>query len=1116
MSCGCNKTTLQGKKYCQDCMPDEYHWLVPVSKEPDPFLMDRHHAYIMPNNTIYVLSHDRTQAIDISGNDIDLTPYALKTELANKITELNQKLTTGSVNLALGTQNERQIKTDGEVNYLWKLSEKISDYGLKKSQNLTISAEISPVTYKRQKFKLWAKEYLEFFLHNKGVNDKLTVNELGLVGGAFTHADPKTSYTPPYTSSSEAQILVIRGMLRNYITTKDESYLDTATFLTNGLLNHYYPSATIPLEPDPNWVPHWLVNVNKPFRSREWRIDGVAEFVNGKATFSSPEVIRVWSVRSMDSTLLRDWSPDEPIVGTKYKIRNTNVLWGQSKVEIELEENYSGQALVVYTAETGRIIEVGEKCEAFPVWRPLDEGEIACAVDVLPWALDAFNLWYEITKEEKWLRAVESTKKAIVEASDVTNIEYYLKAPKSGEILTDGITSFSEKSPKETYTNENGIIRIDYSASPGEAIIGTWAGDKVEFSHNKWLSIKAESDKPLRARVLIDETSPYTPDTRWYSEINLSGNGPQVIDLYPEDFYHSDDIVWGKQYGRTSNGSALASENSSVVNTDIVDSGKEVTKLVLTRGDEGGWLGWAQFMLNLFGYTKPFAIRYKSDDEVNFVVNAPNDIKHVAKLEPTGGEYVTMEFTPDSFSPAYFFDTYDSMVIEGVNNTSTIYIEYIGNKEDYNKNFFTSVSFSYSGSDSAVVKLSYIKPEPTRTPLKYAPYLMPFDFHLINYKVSSLRGAIYTGYQAPWIYQQGVYPNINEALTTNLTFLKDSQDAYLDLQGQDGFFAPIYWWNYRDDYGQNEPDTFGIVGNWGDVWGGFQYRTISDVARVFDKDPSNKLAHDIFVRFIKGIDNYWLDTFTGFPTAFVIGKAPYNDQLDSQMVSNFLRSLIYGWECNILTQDERLLVKKLANKAFSLLEHYRIPVKLFDSTMEGTWSPNKANEEWFGYWGGELLDLMSLAQSSSLFTDTYPVSNNTSSITFHIDSPNVTLFTEPIQVVKGRFDKTFPIPTELIDLVLDGQKLGVSITTSPTQIVSFKRLKLEIDDKSIDYSRATEEYVYKDDLDRVESTVMGITTSLQSNKADKSSVDYTIGKLKEEINNLNTLVSKILNVNNKD
>ena len=222
MNCGCNKITLQGKKYCQDCMLDEYHWLVPVSKEPDPFFMDRHHAYIMPNNTIYVLSHDRTQAIDISGNDIDLTPYVLKTELANKITELEGKYEVGAVNLALGTQRERHIKTDGEVNYLWKLSEKISDHGLKEGQNLTVSAEINPIMDIKQKFNLWAKEYLEFFLHNKGVNDKLTVNELGLVVGAFTHDDPKTSYTPPYTSTSEAQILVIRGMLRNYITTKDE------------------------------------------------------------------------------------------------------------------------------------------------------------------------------------------------------------------------------------------------------------------------------------------------------------------------------------------------------------------------------------------------------------------------------------------------------------------------------------------------------------------------------------------------------------------------------------------------------------------------------------------------------------------------------------------------------------------------------------------------------------------------------------------------------------------------------------------------------------------------------------------------------------------------------
>ena len=65
MSCGCNKTNLKGTQYCQECMPDEFHWLVPTNGEPDPFFMDRHHAYIAPNNEVYVLSHDRTRALGL-------------------------------------------------------------------------------------------------------------------------------------------------------------------------------------------------------------------------------------------------------------------------------------------------------------------------------------------------------------------------------------------------------------------------------------------------------------------------------------------------------------------------------------------------------------------------------------------------------------------------------------------------------------------------------------------------------------------------------------------------------------------------------------------------------------------------------------------------------------------------------------------------------------------------------------------------------------------------------------------------------------------------------------------------------------------------------------------
>lgn len=70
MSCNncCNDWfSLQGQQYCQDCMPDELQWLVPIKETPDPFLMDRHHAWITPDNGVYVLDHEGTKAVKING-----------------------------------------------------------------------------------------------------------------------------------------------------------------------------------------------------------------------------------------------------------------------------------------------------------------------------------------------------------------------------------------------------------------------------------------------------------------------------------------------------------------------------------------------------------------------------------------------------------------------------------------------------------------------------------------------------------------------------------------------------------------------------------------------------------------------------------------------------------------------------------------------------------------------------------------------------------------------------------------------------------------------------------------------------------------------------------------
>ena len=90
MSCGCYEIRLQGEQFCQNCMPDEFSWLVSVDSKPDPFLMDRNHAYITPDNTVFVLDHTRSKAVPISGGGggVDLSPYALKTELESKVKDL--------------------------------------------------------------------------------------------------------------------------------------------------------------------------------------------------------------------------------------------------------------------------------------------------------------------------------------------------------------------------------------------------------------------------------------------------------------------------------------------------------------------------------------------------------------------------------------------------------------------------------------------------------------------------------------------------------------------------------------------------------------------------------------------------------------------------------------------------------------------------------------------------------------------------------------------------------------------------------------------------------------------------------------------------------------------
>lgn len=859
----------------------------------------------------------------------------------------------------------------------------------------------------------WVSNYDQFLskwtwdgeLGSSSTLGNIAISDQGLVGGKFVTDDPHTSYTPPTTGTSEGQLLVIRGCLELYLQTGERLWLKRANTLVNALLKYFYPTPVIPAEPDESWVPHWLVNVTAPFTSREYFLDGQAHFEKGVATVTYEQVFKVFSVRATDATLAYDWAPDAPVkTGEQYDIDHTDVSYGQSQAVIHLKDTtFTGDALVAYSSETGRVIQKGEMVEAYPVWRPLEEGEIAATIDSLPWALDVFQLFYQATGSTKWQDAVNSTVGSIEAAYNVDNTDYFLKPRGANEdVLSNGVTAYSTRSPKATYTNTtDGLIAITYPESDGEELFGAWVGDHLAFDHTHYMQLKLGTDVPAKVNFLIDEMGTYDPQRRWTSALFTSGRGMaaeqlETFDLKPADFFKASAIWWGHGYTSDGDGNASVSTHSTVGATEKIAAinGKQglYKQIEFTRGDEGGWYGWAQYVLVGAFTNLPFDISYRTQTAIDFVIVDHKSQQWRYHLPATNGAFVTKTLSVENFTgtdSAQRSDleagAYNTLFLDAVDNQASLDLEYLGHKETMPESAgMTNISMGYNAKPALNLAVGYVISMPRRAPLPYAPYIAPFDMHFLKGNLtedshsgsvthtggslSDLRGAPYTGYQAPWIFQETATFNTDgkignaTALEINLKFLSAAQDYYATNTGLRGFFAPVFWWDYRDDANGHPINTFSMTGPWGNVWGGFQYRTISDVARVLKNDPSNAQAKKIFLDFITGLDRVWLDSdvIGTFPTDFNDGVLPGHTQNDPHMVAVLIRALSMGLNAE-LADAQQQLIYELMNRGLAYLNQLVIPISedpFSTSQVEGTFSPNPYINEWYEYWGGDILSAL--------------------------------------------------------------------------------------------------------------------------------------------------------------
>ncbi|AOJ64589.1 hypothetical protein WJ32_18595 (plasmid) [Burkholderia ubonensis] len=285
------------------------------------------------------------------------------------------------------------------------------------------------------------------------------------------------------------------------------------------------------------------------------------------------------------------------------------------------------------------------------------------------------------------------------------------------------------------------------------------------------------------------------------------------------------------------------------------------------------------------------------------------------------------------------------------------------------------------------------------------------------------RGPIYIGYQSPTMWAQitatdgdgsATDPN-RVALNSLLNLMKAAQDDYQLKLGTRGPFTPAFYPDRTDGLQYGSPNSFG----WGGPdpntrWEGYEYRALQEAAKYWESDRGNGTAASITMDFLSWLNSNWTSAATTPPTDFpenlsawsggtyyaagaVVrsttkngyvyqalttgtsgGAAPgwpttigtefsdggvtwrvvgndygtaYSAYVDPHAVALILRSAMYA----DLAGGDQSVTRPLIRRALDWLRANRA-----SGDMTGTWSPDPANKQWFGFWSGEIATSLSL------------------------------------------------------------------------------------------------------------------------------------------------------------
>jgi phage-related protein len=847
----------------------------------------------------------------------------------------------------------------------------------------------------------------------------LICNPQGVSCNSFHSVLGRGGYLPPSTGTTEGQAALIRALLTAYKTPQltgaaKATALAQANLMADALEPYFYGS-NVPVNPtSQTWLPHWVINARGSFVSKGSQAP--ADFMNYgyfdvPITFTAgagvvpggllADLGKVYSVggkllwRNVTSPLLTGteyavsyWVSNLQLQGQKYRFypnyQSPGSLAPAPTIEaagtIVLATPFTGTLWITYSAYDGATIATNQRFDAFPMWRPLQAGEVNHAFDVSWWIDEAFELLAEVTGLAKWQRARDANKYSTISTGTIINESYLLK--------NDTTTTDPFAYPGTGYTVVNNsaassVVRV------GDGGVLMSVGDGTELYpsaelQNFAITVAVVDATVYRTQVacsvatlvevvcsLAKNAGDFSQEYTAYVPVPATLAAYTQVDVLPASFakftaaswWHStnsDNPIYTYQGG---GGSATITREMATIGLGQ----RLVTRINMSKGGSG-FVG-AGFVL--FGQTnQPPAINYRTTSAVFYrVQDSAGD--WFQWILPASTTYTT--FTPPDWAGA------DGLIqaidVQPIGSNAEIWCYWIGAAPlslpvpctAYKHVLRTRITTAYQFKVGDFQALN----SPLNI-LKYNPGAVPFTVNQVGGSIDAWRGSLYVGYQNPATWLKW---GLSDRAITVLDCLSDSQSDYGRRRpgGATGLFSPVFYWPVWSEGVFGEYNTWGWDGpDPNTEWGQYAYRALEATAKAWYLGRSNpaiaRPAQRIAMNALRYLDKF-IRTNGKPPTNITKNAAPQALYDDPAAAALIMRAAIWA---NLAGGDRAITFRAIRRCYMYLGTQYVSTGLMAGSHTAGQPTFTEGGQvyrENFGFWVAEILEgLALLAQKRALLS----------------------------------------------------------------------------------------------------------------------------------------------------